>query len=476
MQKMPINKLKTIMPYTLIILLGLVVYFMPVSSGDEFWNYNFARNMSKGLLPYRDFNMVQTPLSACIPALLMKVFGAKFMILRVAGSFLFIATFACLYYICETIKSDPLDSLLRVMTGATLLIWVFVYNYNHLMILILLLIYIFSLKEKKLRDHAFIGLLSGIAILVKQNTGLAIMAVNFFICLYLYFCKKERKPALIRFLFSLIPGTLFFIYLVISKTLDDFWEYAVFGVTTFSHRHTLIDLLQEGVLGILVGGFAIFFLGYVVYLGIRCWRDHGNEKGRELFLYALAGMAVIYPLCDGIHLLAAFVPMIPVAKYYAGNGLRGYAWTAIATVIICSCFFTVYLKIPLGAETQRCTIRGFEGLYMRKEYEAILKEIADYVTEKEKEGHQIRFADEFSVAVSVAKDRYQKNWDMLLVGNIGRNGVEDLLDEEGSIWYVVRQDEEELGEQNYFELIHYIKENYRKVDEVMEFEVYEKTD
>ena len=29
---------------------------------DEIWNFNFARNIANGLIPYKDFNMVQTPL------------------------------------------------------------------------------------------------------------------------------------------------------------------------------------------------------------------------------------------------------------------------------------------------------------------------------------------------------------------------------------------------------------------------------
>ena len=29
---------------------------------DEIWNFNFARNIANGLNPYKDFNMLQTPL------------------------------------------------------------------------------------------------------------------------------------------------------------------------------------------------------------------------------------------------------------------------------------------------------------------------------------------------------------------------------------------------------------------------------
>lgn len=33
---------------------------------DEIWNFNFARNIANGLIPYNDFNMLQTPLSSFV--------------------------------------------------------------------------------------------------------------------------------------------------------------------------------------------------------------------------------------------------------------------------------------------------------------------------------------------------------------------------------------------------------------------------
>ena len=40
-----------------------------LASLDELWNYNFARQIGMGMLPYRDYNMVQTPLYAMVMSL-----------------------------------------------------------------------------------------------------------------------------------------------------------------------------------------------------------------------------------------------------------------------------------------------------------------------------------------------------------------------------------------------------------------------
>lgn len=37
------------------------VFFLPLN-GDEIWNYGFSYNIAKGLVIYRDFNVMVTPL------------------------------------------------------------------------------------------------------------------------------------------------------------------------------------------------------------------------------------------------------------------------------------------------------------------------------------------------------------------------------------------------------------------------------
>ena len=52
-----------------------IIFSNSIGDLDELWNYNFARNVSDGLVPYKDFNMVQTPLLPFICAIFLKVIG-----------------------------------------------------------------------------------------------------------------------------------------------------------------------------------------------------------------------------------------------------------------------------------------------------------------------------------------------------------------------------------------------------------------
>ena len=54
--------------YILFLLIAFLGIVLPrnLQNLDEIWNFNFARNIANGLLPYKDFNMLQTPLLSFI--------------------------------------------------------------------------------------------------------------------------------------------------------------------------------------------------------------------------------------------------------------------------------------------------------------------------------------------------------------------------------------------------------------------------
>lgn len=46
----------------MMLLFAATVLIRNLANLDEIWNFNFARNIANGLIPYKDFNMLQTPL------------------------------------------------------------------------------------------------------------------------------------------------------------------------------------------------------------------------------------------------------------------------------------------------------------------------------------------------------------------------------------------------------------------------------
>ena len=68
--------------------IAVVVIPKPIGNLDELWNFNFANNVEKGLIPYRDFNMVQTPLLPIVNAIFLAVFGNELIVMRILGCLL----------------------------------------------------------------------------------------------------------------------------------------------------------------------------------------------------------------------------------------------------------------------------------------------------------------------------------------------------------------------------------------------------
>ena len=60
-----------------------VILLKPLLDLDEIWNFNCARNISDGLIPYKDFNMVATPLMPIICGIGLLIFGKELIVMRV---------------------------------------------------------------------------------------------------------------------------------------------------------------------------------------------------------------------------------------------------------------------------------------------------------------------------------------------------------------------------------------------------------
>lgn len=58
------------------------VFVQAFSNLDEIWIYNFARCIVDGLLPYKDFSIIITPLFPMISAIFLKIFGNEMVVLR----------------------------------------------------------------------------------------------------------------------------------------------------------------------------------------------------------------------------------------------------------------------------------------------------------------------------------------------------------------------------------------------------------
>lgn len=472
---MKYQKIRNIIPYFIFAVFCAIILTKPFGSGDELWNYSFAKNIVNGKVPYRDFNIVQTPLSAYIAAAFMYIFGDGLFVHRIVGYLLLFSIISLIFYLCKKVTNSTFIGLLSALFVACETLPFYIYNYNYLSAFVILIIITIEINQEKesFAMNIAIGLFVGFLVLIKQNTGAMLMLANIVICVVnVLKYKKNKITQFTRASVSLIPIIIFMLYLLFVGAIVDFFDYAVLGISTFVHRTTPIDLIVE----------APFFLSYILF-ALFAFAFMINKMRKEKlvseklsgFSFALAWLMVTYPLFDASHLSCVFLVLVPVFCMFTKQKIyKNWEKDVCVFIVMLISILSVAAFLPSKEVDSISSINCYEGIPIDSEMNKKIRIVCEYIEESRKQGYRVRVVGDSAIAFKIPIDYYEKDWDLLLVGNIGTKSVDDLLETSEKCQYLVNKNTELLGSQNHFELIEYIKNNYVKVGEVLMFDVYEK--
>lgn len=330
-----------------------------------------------------------------------------------------------------------------------------------------------EIKEKDdLKTNLIIGLLIGAIVLIKQNTGAIICIANGIICLRLCVKKPTSKRIyLIRAFVSLVPFALYAMYILVIGAFPYFMEYAIQGISTFTHRYTLLDFCIE----------SPFFVPYLILIIVMILIIAKNMLAGRMsnyqfasFAFSIAWASIIYPLADVSHVILVLFTLVPAfVTYYSFDKIHRKEIAIAAVFSVFVLHFMLTLSLPIDAQFNVSKLDNFQGLIIDENIENVISMVDEYILEKEENGYTVRIADASASIFKIPLNEYEKNWDMLLVGNIGASSVEYLLEADGPTIYLVMKDESNYSMQDHYDLIRYIKNNYKYVDEVAGFNVYE---
>ena len=228
----------------------------PLNNLDEIWNYNAARVVSEGLIPYKDISMITTPLFQMFIGLLLKLTINELIIYRIFDSILWAGIIFIIYKILKaTIKEENICLIFTSLIGI-LYRELFALDYNSTVIFIALLILYKELKNINSNNDTYnikydfsIGVLAGLSICTKHSIG---GIISFAIILYklLKLTNKKNfknciKSILIRITGIIIPVVIMFIYLLSTKSFNEFINYAILGINTFDNKVKYINLITS---------------------------------------------------------------------------------------------------------------------------------------------------------------------------------------------------------------------------------------
>ena len=180
------------------ILLSAAILIRQLNNLDELWNYNNAINISKGKLPYKDFNMVSAPLLPIVSGVILKVFSNELIVMRIMAIFLNTTIIFLVYKIFEILKIKKSIIFFTLIWIYQLYFEYFCLDYNFAVLCIALLNLYIELKDLNTCDNIFnvknqllMGILVGTSILLKQTTGLFLSVIFIFYKL-LIIRRKEQ--------------------------------------------------------------------------------------------------------------------------------------------------------------------------------------------------------------------------------------------------------------------------------------------
>lgn len=454
--------IKIVYYFVIIIYIFFLILNKNLDNLDEIWNFSFARNISNGLIPYKDFNVITTPLSMYLNSIL----------LLIKQSLLLFRIQYFIYYILILILIDKIFDMLKIKTiikYITVFIFLFIissvtlFDYNLIQFLIILLLVYLQLKNIDYNNkilNIIIPLLSGITIINKHSTGIIICGISFLtLLLNKYYFKTELKRYFIlkQILLMIIPVLLFIIYLFIHNNYLEFYDYAILGLTGFATSNNMINKYMFIVL-ILVYIFITIFLLL-------------NRKDRFIwiiYLYSLASLSFIIPIADGVHLtFALFLPftiLLLVNTSIIKDISSRFIYLLLPVFIV-----LIVIKINEYNNSLKMNTDVYKNIPVTIEVKNMIEEVNNYVISNDKEVHIL---DHTSSIFNININRYDKYFDLFMNGNLGIKGEKEvyrIIDNEDNVFLISG---ENINWQLPLDIVNYVKEKYHYCGMIDRFSIY----
>lgn len=427
------NNRKRFIGYLLLFLfsfiISFIVYVVFFSNCDEIWNYGFCYNISKGMIIYRDFNVLPTPLYFFCGSLFIKLFGNYIISLHILDAIICGLIFIMLFKIIRW-KSFVIFPVLMICfpLGYNLmsLLWLFI---------ILLMIY------KKCYNDFILGIIVGLSFITKQNIGICLFIP------YIFYSKNKFKSII----YFIIPFSILSIYLIYNNAFYNFIDYCFLGLFDFGGKNSIFTIFTF---------LEIILLIYLLYVLVR-----SKFRDREVF-YILMFQIMVYPIFNFFHFIMGIIPIL----YWFLKDKNNKYINIILIVLAWSIYFLIVYSIY-----SCCNIEMRKNMLYLRNYNSseieTLYNVYDYI----KDYDYYFFTSEYGYYIKLYFGADIDEFDLVISGNLGYKGVFGKFNEINSLCKnntcVFIVNDGVLGSQ-FEEFYNYIINSYEKIDTLEDFDVY----
>lgn len=482
--------------------LGIIVLCMHLTKNlnnlDEIWIFNMARNIANGLLPYKDFNMITTPGLPILCGAILKLFGTELVIMRILAIFLNTSILFCIYKILKLFNINKywLRLIMLIITG--MFINVLAIDYNLFILFISLICLYIELKSyyttKKILHYntkyeILLGILAGFSIVMKQTTGICFAIVFIGYKLLAVKTKDDFKQflkiAVTRLSAVIVPIILLIMYLIYNNIVYNFMDYAILGIKEFANNISYMHLLKGKVWYLAISVLIIIISSFIIFIKRK------EHTILILLAYSLSMIIVIYPIADTAHFLIGGIIAIITGIYllinFYDNKIKNNMNTQdmYNSTKLIKIFTGIFIIIVIWGSITKLlfyikscdkytNLSNFKYIPVEKDIEQQILEVNAYIREKKE---AVYILDASAAIYMIPLQRYNKNYDMFLIGNLGVNGSQAIIDDlnnKENIIILILKNEELMNWQTPRDVIRYIKDNYVKDGEIGIFDIYKK--
>ncbi len=431
---------KKILSYMLIfiIFLGFNLLISPMNL-DEVWSYGFTKNISSGLIPYVDFNMVITPFYPMIMGFFIHFFNDSFLVFHIINS-LMILIFIFFVFKLLNKKAYIVLPLLIFPLNITFP------NYNFL--LLLLFVFILYLEKIKANDY-LIGLILALIFLTKQSVGLVL-----FFSIFFYFSSKDKLFK--RIVAFIIPNIIFMIYLIISNSYKEFFDLCFLGLFDFGKGNgTPFNIFFF---------FVIMIILFTIYLIIK-------NRRNIYYYYLLLFSSICFPIFDLYHFNIYLVAFLIIV--FINFDFKVVKYKTIGLSLFLAFLIIYFINSGFNYRVYPNDLGAFKYRFITQEKVKSAHKVLNYY---EKYNHKVIFVGPNAYYYKLIGNYPLNNLDLINTGNWGYNGSSKLLESvkklDSDYAFFLNKNEIGRGKQTDQELIHYIIDNGKIIDSFGNYNIY----
>ncbi len=511
-----------------ILILGKVITDN-IRNYDTMWTFGFAQKIAQGYIPYRDYNMVITPLFAQLTAIFMKIFSSNIFVFLMVGIVEVTLVLLFQYLIFRKMKISIKASIVSVFLTSIYMVYCATNSYNILACMFMyILIFIEIIKirydryirltkseekvvkifKKKIKYtflyNALTGLILGLMFLSKQNIGIyCILAITIYYFLKSLLLKEiSFENSFIQLttkaIFCILPIIIEVIYLYCNGALYNFIDYCFLGIGTFNQkiRASLFkaffnpNIAYRFIINVVIISFVII-VPVVIILKLKNKIIIKNNIDLNVliltFLICLVGIAYSIPLANDYHMyMTKYICLtMIIVNIFSFNKIKKYIYSSISTTAFAVCIITPILCgiLSVNMYFNKLTITSlqpFEHTYLTVPDELEIKSIAGYVKNFEKVNNiPVYITTSNSTIFNVLNNKNGGVFELPLHGNLGHedynkliNELKKLEQENEKFAVLIHSSDDDMFWQDAKELPKYIRENYTKYDEFSNYSTY----